>query len=52
MTAADYGFPNGEVEEGQPHELPQRVPGSTFGADGIAESAGERAARNVESEGK
>jgi len=43
----EIGFPRGDVEEGP---IPQRIPGSTFGAEGIAESVVERAARNVEKE--
>lgn len=39
------GFPPGDIDEGP---LPQRVPGSTLGPEGIAEAAVERAARNVE----
>lgn len=46
-----YGFPNGDVEEGKPGPLPQRTPGSTLGADAVAESVVERAARRIESEG-
>lgn len=57
MTATDptgnlagewsYGFPNGEVEEGQP----QRFAGSTLPAtDDTAEAVADRAARHIEME--
>lgn len=51
MSAADYGFHPGEVEEGQPHELPQRVPGATLPADvDLAEAYRTRGARHIEME--
>lgn len=54
MTATDpTGALTGEfhpadIDEGP---LPQRTPGATFGAEGVAESVVERAARRIESEG-
>jgi len=45
----EIGFHPGDADEGP---LPQRVPGATFGAEGIAEAAVERAARKVEGEGR
>jgi hypothetical protein len=63
MTAAD---PTGVVA-GEPHAhrsssqaglaalkygpIPQRIPGSTLGADAVAEAVVQRAARRIEGEG-
>lgn len=51
VAGEPFGFTPGEVEEGQPHALPQRIPGSTLGVDSVAEAEVQRAARRIESEG-